>query len=139
MSVFGRDCDEDNRIIKSLCYQGVVEGYAGNTIVFQFNWASKSSTNPPVITPIDLTGWTAIMDFKLKATDVTPLLTLTSALNGGIVLNGSPDNIVTTLTPTQSLSLGVGKFVTDLKLTDTNGNVYTKASMQYVLLQMVTA
>jgi len=62
----------------------------------------------------------------------------TGSVSGGIVLGGSPMNIVTALSPAQSATLGAGKFVADLKLTDPRGGVWTKASLQYVLQQMVT-
>jgi hypothetical protein len=59
-------------------------------------------------------------------------VTLTSTLNSGIVLNGTPCNVVTELSPAQSTLLS-GKTYARLNLIDALGNIYTKANLEYWL------
>ena len=126
---FGEHCNNVN-VIAPAVFRKIIEGYAGNTIPFNFDWlAEPLPPARPEPVPVDLTGWSASMAFTVNGLTV---LTLTSVLGGGIVLGGTPCNVAITLSPTQSQLL-IGASFARLNLIDPLGGVYTKADLQYIL------
>jgi hypothetical protein len=87
------------------------EEYVGDTLLMLFNY--KDSTGAV----IDLTGTNAVLTIATTL-DTPPVLTLTEALNDGIILGGTPSNIVCEIKPSQTVTLAVGTFVYRLRLTD---------------------
>lgn len=105
--------------------------YEGDTL--SMNFAYKESLTGPLI---NLAGYTAKMDIRVS-TDTAPLLTLTSS--SGIDLTGLVNNIVVTLTPSQTkTTLGVGDFIYDIEMTDTLTKVNTLISGKIKIKQSVT-
>jgi len=60
--------------------------YEGVTFEMTFQWLEEDET-----TPIDLTGYEALMHVRNKITDAEPVITLTDAdTDGGIVFSATP-------------------------------------------------
>lgn len=75
--------------------------------------------DPP--TPVNLTGWTAKMQFRDSA---DALIAEMSTSNGGITLGGVAGTIALRLAPAATLLFAVGtQYSHDLRLTDANGDV----------------
>jgi hypothetical protein len=106
------------------------EEYEGDTLLMQFAYKD------PLGVLINLAGYSAKMDVRVS-TDTAALLTLTSL--DGIDLTGVTNNIVVTLTPSQTkTTLGVGDFVYDIEMTDTQNMVNTLISGKIKIKQSIT-
>lgn len=116
--------------IKSQTARVNFEEYEGDTLIMSFAYKDPDGVL------IDLAGYTAKMNVCTEPL-ATPLLTLTEI--NGIVLDGTPNNIVVTITAAQThTTLGVGDFVYDIELTDTLGKVNTLIEGNIVIQQSVT-
>lgn len=97
-----------------------IELNAEATYVKQWIW-----TDPSTTLPIDLTGYTAIMQIRWQYGDPAVQLSLTQV--SGIVLGGTAGTVTLTITPVQTKNLSTTLFLTrglyDLFLTDTSGLV----------------
>jgi hypothetical protein len=94
-----------------LDYELVV--YSGTNYRREFRWL------PDGVTPMDFTGWTAIMPIGSVGATASLLL---SSTNGGVTLSAA-GQIVIELSPAQSTALPAGVTYYNLDLTDTNGYV----------------
>jgi len=103
------------------------EEYAGDTLEMRFTWKDSLGN------PFDLTGHTAALKIKVATTDPTPLLTLTNG--AGITLGSATDNLVAVITDAQTTTLGKGKYIYALELTDPSGKVNTLIVGSLVLIQ----
>lgn len=97
-----------------------IELNAEATYVKQWIW-----TDPSTTLPIDLTGYTAIMQIRWQYGDPAVQLSLTQV--SGIILGGTAGTVTLTITPVQTKNLSTTLFLTrglyDLFLTDTSGLV----------------
>lgn len=71
--------------------------------------------------PVNLTGWTAKMQLRTKASSETVLLELTHT--GGITLGGTNGTILIQINNTTTASFGFVSAVYDLELTSGSGQV----------------
>lgn len=97
-----------------------IELNAEATYVKQWIW-----TDPSTTLPINLTGYTAIMQIRWQYGDPAVQLSLTQV--SGIVLGGTAGTVTLTITPLQTKNLSTTLFLTrglyDLFLTDSVGLV----------------
>lgn len=73
--------------------------------------------------PVDLTGYSARMQIKNKLTDTTNILSLTSDLNGGIVIDNATKTISVTMTAVQTTALTFKNAVYSLEMVSPGGVV----------------
>lgn len=92
----------------------------GATFSTTFTWSTKDAQN--VITPIDLTTWSARAQMREEHESTLPVVSLTSALAGGIVL-GAQGTIAITIGATATAAVPIDKGVWDIELEDSLGNV----------------
>jgi len=104
------------------------EEYVGDTLSIKLTWKDAAGN------PFDLTSHSALLNIKVLVSDTSPLLTLTSAA-GGVVLGNSTDNITVIISDTQTATLGKGKYVYALELTEPSGNVNTLVVGTIILIQ----
>jgi len=83
----------------------------GKTLARTFRYGTRQSG---VFVPFDNTGWSARMMVR-KSWYTTPVVSLTSGLNGGIVLGGANGEVSFTVSAAVTAGL-VGEFLTDLEL-----------------------
>lgn len=83
-----------------------------------------TSTPAPNITPVDLTGYTARMQFRSNAAAVTPLLSLTDvgSADGQIIIGGQAGTVQVYITDAATDRLS-GSGVYDLELISPIGDV----------------
>ncbi|MGH8562716.1 MAG: ubiquitin-activating E1 FCCH domain-containing protein [Gammaproteobacteria bacterium] len=72
--------------------------------------------------PVDLTGYTARMQFRAKETDASPALDLTTS-NGGVFLGGTAGTIRFVITAAQAIALTLTQGVHEFDLIDSAGAV----------------
>jgi hypothetical protein len=106
------------------------EEYEGDTLKMDFTWQDSAGAF------IDLTSHTAKMEVRAKAGDDAALVTLTNSL--GITLGNAASNILAQITASQTSTIGKGKFVYDIELTDGNGDVNTLIAGKITLKESVT-
>lgn len=103
--------------------------YEGNSFDIAVDWRYSDGT------PVNLSGATAALQVRISVDDAV-LVELTSS--SGIVLGGSPYNIVASFTAAQSALIGAGKFVFDVQITLTGGAVRTPIFGKIKLKKSVT-
>ena len=92
---------------------------AGDTVSILLNY-----TDPDGVTQIDLTDETSVIDITSEDNQAPFPIALTEG--SGLTIGGVTNNIVGTLTPAQTTSMGRGFYPYTLKLTnDTTGLVNT--------------
>lgn len=101
------------------------------TFTKKFIWKDDTGT------PINLTGYTAIMEIKNASTDATALLTLSTA-NGGITLGGANGEINLALSETAISALAVGSYVYDMKFTQPDTTTLRLLEGKFVLMEYIT-
>jgi hypothetical protein len=89
----------------------VIDQYA--TFKTAFRWETKSSGQP-----VNLTGYTAAMQIRRTPADATALVSLTSAANGGLTIEGTAGRVRIEIPSTTTATLTPGRYVYDLVLTD---------------------
>jgi hypothetical protein len=106
--------------IASQTVQVDYEEYLGDTLEVTFNWKGADDQ------PVNLTGWSALLQVKAEKTDPLALVTR-ATLDGSLALgDGSGEfNIETELTPAETTYLGLGTKFYDLQLTSPAGKVNT--------------
>jgi hypothetical protein len=78
-------------------------------------------TNPITNTPIDLTGYQAVLAAKVNASDLTNAFEISSPSNG-IVIDGSAGKITCNITPEQTAAINNDQLVYALYLIDPSNN-----------------
>ena len=78
-------------------------------------------TDPDTATTIDLTGYTGIAIIRRKVGDGTTVVTLSTA-DTGMTLGGTAGTVALVMDDSVTSTLGVGKYVFDVVLTDTSSN-----------------
>ena len=78
-----------------------------------FRWQTKSTG-----TPVNLTGYTAAMQIRRNHADSTALVSLTSAANGGLTIEGVDGRVRIEIPAATTSTLTAGRYVYDLVLTD---------------------
>lgn len=78
-----------------------------------FRWQTKSTG-----TPVNLTGYTAAMQIRRTHADATALVSLTSAANGGLTIEGTAGRVRIEIPAATTSTLAAGRYVYDLVLTD---------------------
>jgi hypothetical protein len=73
--------------------------------------------------PVNLSGYSARMQARETHEATTTVLSLTSSPAAGITLGGALGTITLAMTATQTAALAAGKYVYDLELVSTNGEV----------------
>jgi hypothetical protein len=116
--------------IKSATAYVDYEEFEGDTLEMSFTWKDSAGD------VIDISAYTAAMDIKASSADVTSLLTLTNG--SGITLAATSPNLLVTVTNVQTATLGKGKYVYDIELTEPSGKVNTLISGVIVLIRSVT-
>jgi len=106
------------------------EEFEGDTLEMVFTWKDSAGDVVP------LTGYTAKMDIRSSVTDETALLSLNHM--NGITLDDISPNLSVLVTDQQTATLGKGKYVYDIELTEPSGKVNTLVSGTIVLVQSVT-
>lgn len=95
----------------------IEKGATFNTI---FTWSTKDTLG--VITPVNLSTWSARAQVREEYESTTPVLSLTSQPSGGITLGGF-GTIELKVSPTLTSAVLIDKGVWDLELEDSAGNV----------------
>ena len=90
----------------------------GATLRLTFKWETKDGLG--VVTPVDLSSYTARMQVRQNTTADTAVLSLTSP--GDITL-GADGSIVVEATPAQTAAINIRAGVYDLELEDSTGRV----------------
>ncbi|MDO9711038.1 hypothetical protein [Paracraurococcus lichenis] len=86
-----------------------------------FTWQGKiCDEENEVLTPVDLTGYTAAMHIRHRITDAVPLITLTTE-NGRIILGGTEGTITLMIADEDTATLPPCRAVYDLKLAVSGG------------------
>ena len=118
----------------------------GDYFKYDFTW--RSNPNNIEVTPqnqnrddlfpiIDVTGMTALLQIKDTPTDATSKLEFTEI--SGITLDGSNSpNITWEITASQITTLGVGRYVYELQMTDLSLNPITIIGGYLTIEQDVT-
>lgn len=88
----------------------------GATFSQQIKW--KDATR----TPINLTGYTAVMTIRQKTTNPVTVLTLTTE-NGGITLGGAEGTIRIDITAAQTDAIVAGPYTYTLEVTSSSNEV----------------
>ena len=78
-------------------------------------------TNPTTNTPINLTGYQAVLAAKVNASDLTNLFEISSPSNG-ITIDGTAGQITCNITPEQTAAINNDQLVYALYLVDPSGN-----------------
>lgn len=68
--------------------------------------------------PVNISGWSVEMMLKTSFADVTPLLTLTTANGGLVIVDGPNGRLQVTLTQAQTSALSLGRVRFDAIRTD---------------------
>lgn len=89
--------------------------YQGTTLRKEFTWTANN-------VPVDLTGYTGRAQLRQSAGDSVAALDLTT-LNGGIIIDEPNGKITMYATDAQTQLLISDKYVYDLEITDTRGDV----------------
>lgn len=89
--------------------------YQGTTLRKVFTWTADSA-------PVDLTGFTGRAQLRLTAGNPNIALDLSSD-NGGIIVDGVNGKITMYATNDQTETLTADKYLYDLEITDTQGDV----------------
>ena len=89
----------------------VIDQYA--TFKTAFRWETKSTGQP-----VNLTGFSAAMQIRRTPADATALVSLTSAVNGGLVIEGTAGRVRIEIPASTTATLTPGRYVYDLVLTD---------------------
>lgn len=92
------------------------------------DWFATFFYQDPNGNPINMTGYTAALQFRSYPADTTAVLTLTTE-NGGISINDLEGRIDVHATAAQTGAIDEGYYVYDLEVTDVlNGGVVTRLS-----------
>lgn len=89
--------------------------YQGTTLRKVFTWTVEG-------TPVDLTGFTGAAQLRKTAGDTVIALDLTTD-NGGIIVDGAAGKITMYASALDTSELTAEKYVYDLEITDTQGDV----------------
>lgn len=89
--------------------------YQGTTLRKVFTWTVEG-------VPLDLTGYTGAAQLRKTAGDPAPALDL-STQNGGIIIDGPAGKITMYAPSVDTEKLVADKYVYDLEITDTQGDV----------------
>lgn len=89
----------------------VIDQFA--TFKTAFRWQTKGTG-----TPVNLTGYSAQMQIRRTPADATALVSLTSAANGGITIEGTEGRVNIEISAATTSNLAPGRYVYDLVLTD---------------------
>lgn len=100
----------------------------GSTFQRKFTWSTKdTATN--VVTPVDLTEFSAFLQIREEYDSPVALISLTSDNNQGITLTGSEGIIEIEITADQSSNIIVESGVWDLEL-HSNSTDYVKRLLE---------
>lgn len=89
----------------------VIDQFA--TFKTAFRWESKGTG-----LPVNLTGYSASMQIRRSHGDATALVSLTSAANGGLTIEGTDGRVRIEIPAATTTTLTAGRYVYDLVLTD---------------------
>lgn len=92
----------------------------GATYRLPFQWASKAVDG--TITPHEVVGWTARMQFRTKVTATVVLLEATT--ENGMITLAAEGHIAIVISDEDTMLLTVKRAVYDFEIEDTLGNVY---------------
>ena len=89
----------------------VIDQYA--TFKTAFRWETKGTG-----LPVNLTGYSASMQIRRSHGDSSALVSLTSAANGGLTIEGTDGRVRIEIPASTTSTLVAGRYVYDLVLTD---------------------
>ena len=93
------------------------EEYVTDTLSIDLTWKDSSGN------PIDLAGYTGLLEYRDKVSDVNPKLSITELT--GLNLGFTATFIKTALTPNDLSTIGLGTSVYFIRLTEPSGKVNT--------------
>ncbi len=105
--------------------------YQGATFTYTLTWKDDAGT------PIDITGFTAVLQFRESRDASTTFLTLSTAA-GGITLGGAAGTITLAISATDTTAITVTGGVYDLKLTSGAGVVTRLLEGEVLISKEVT-
>lgn len=94
-------------------------------------------TDETLLTPVNLTGYTAAMQLRSNYTDLLPALSLTSP-SGGIVITGATGLIAIHATAIQTGAIAAGYYEYDCEITSSGGIVTRLIQGQITVRPQVT-
>ena len=95
-----------------------------NTTIDQgADWFINFQYKQPNGTPVNITGYTAALQMRTSPLAKTAVLTLTSAVGGGLTITGNSGTIAAHATAAQTDAITNGKYSYDLEITSGAGIV----------------
>jgi hypothetical protein len=91
---------------------------AYNVVIDQgADWFLNVNYDNPNGTPVNLTGYSAALQLRSYPDAPTAVLSLTSAVNGGITITGATGLVAMQATATQTRAIDEGTYYYDLEIT----------------------
>ena len=116
----------------SLSYN--ISTYNNTTFSLVVEWETYSGSSSGSATPVNLAGYTSIMQVRQYAGSPTALFSVGSFPASGLLLNTpSTGSISISISPTNYVGIGTGTFYYDLLCVDPLGNQYVILYGEYVL------
>lgn len=99
--------------------------YITDTLTIDLTWKDSAGL------PIDLTGYTGLLEVRSDPSDAVPLFSITELT--GLVLGNTNSNILAELTPANLSTIGLGSTSYFIRLTEPSGKVNTLVTGRIVL------
>ena len=90
------------------------------------DWYINFTYQQPAGTPVNITGYTAALQIRTSPMAADAVLTLTSAVAGGITITGATGLLACRATAAQTALIPFGKYAYDIEITAPSTNVVTR-------------